>query len=35
MTGATPNLSLNRTAYKLCLQDPVAPRAPAAGYLKR
>lgn len=31
----TPNLSVNRTACKLRLQVPSAPRAPAACYLKR
>ena len=31
----TPNLSANRTACKLRLQDPSALRAPAAGHLKR
>ena len=28
------NLSVNRTARKLCLRVPATLRAPAAGYLK-
>ena len=35
LLAMTPNLSVNRTARKLCLRVPSALRAPTAGYLKR